>query len=99
MTYYGVAIIDVPDDMFPRPDDEGVIANRNRALDRGLIPCTICGRGVRKGWLVEVVNGGTHIAHPDLDYDQNDPGWLGDWILGPECAKEIPLEFRRRYEA
>lgn len=94
----GVALIEVPDDLWGIDDDRKA-ANEDRARKAGLEPCTICGRGVKpgNGWVIEVVNGGADIAHPGLGVDQNDPGYMGCWVLGPECGKKIPREFRLKW--
>lgn len=74
-------------------------ANEERANRAGLEPCATCGRGVREGWFVVVVDGGAALLHPDHWDDpaaEADPGYMGGWILGPECGKHVPGEYRRR---
>lgn len=92
------AITETPDALFGTDDDRQQ-ANRARAQERGLEPCTTCGRGVKpgSGWLVEVVDGGGQIAHPDHKADTSDPGYMGMWVLGPECGKHVPREFRVKW--
>lgn len=77
---------------------ERVEANRVRAEDKGLEPCEICGRGVAvgKGWVIEVADGGAAVVRPGTA-DVNDPGYMGSWVLGPECGKHVPAEFRTKY--
>jgi len=44
-----------------------------------------------------VVNGGAHISRPGSNPDTNDPGYMGGWVLGPECGKKIPADFRKKW--
>lgn len=59
--------------------------------------CELCGRGVRpgSGWLVHAVNGGNEVADVNEEVAQ-EAGEMGWWLLGPECGKKIPSNFRRR---
>lgn len=70
---------------------------RNKAYERGLDPCEFCGRGVRpdQGWWVHAIDGGHTLIDLSEQYvpDAGDMGW---WILGPECGKQIPKEFRSK---
>lgn len=92
------AITETPDALFGIDDDRKA-ANETRARDRDLEPCTTCGRGVKpgNGWLVEVIDGGAHIAAPGLGPDTTAPGYMGVWVLGPECGKHVPREFRTKW--
>jgi len=80
-------------------DEDRKAANEDRAYDKGLEPCATCGRGVRpgNGWTVEVIDGGNNIAHPGLGADTSDPGYMGVWVLGPECGRHVPREFRTKW--
>ncbi len=68
-----------------------------KASKAGLETCEFCGRGVRQGfgWWVHAVNGGTTLIDLSEQYvdEGGDMGW---WMLGPECGKQIPKEFRSR---
>lgn len=74
-----------------------------KARDAGLPNCEACGRGVAegKGFWVNVVEGGMVLAADQWEAWENDEtvdhsGDMGDgWILGPECGKKLPAEFRR----
>lgn len=72
------------------------------AQNKGLEPCTICGRGVAegKGFLVMAVNGGQFLEAQqwdawEADTTVNHAGDMGYWILGSECGKKIPANFRK----
>lgn len=80
-------------------DQDAHARNENRARQNGLEPCERCGRGVKAGagWWIEVVNGGSSVARPGSVVDVNDPGYMGCYILGSECAKRVPLAFRTHY--
>ena len=72
------------------------------AIKKGLEPCTICGRGVAegRGWGVLAVNGGDFLAVDQWDSWETDQtvdhaGDMGFWLLGPECGKRIPSEYRK----
>lgn len=79
-------------------DEDRKAANEDRAYSRGLEPCATCGRGVKpgSGWVVEVVGGGSSIARPGTA-DNSDAGYMGAWVLGPECGRHIPLAFRTKW--
>ena len=89
-----------PDDLFGYDDDRKV-ANETKATEKGLEPCTHCGREVKpgSGFLVTIVDGGASVLHPD-DYSEEvagDPGFMGSWVLGSTCAKSVPAEFRVKW--
>lgn len=51
--------------------------------------CAACGRRLRgEPQLVEVVCGGSYVVAPGSDVDVNDPGYMGFFAVGPECAKK-----------
>lgn len=59
-------------------------------------PCVVCNRPVRDPRAavnVEMVEGGGTIARPGTA-DTSDPGYMGLFPVGPECARRIPAEFR-----
>lgn len=60
--------------------------------------CDKCGRGVNPdtGWAIEVVKGGAEICRPRAG-DETDSGYMGWWVLGSECAKQVPATHRARY--
>lgn len=71
-----------------------------RAQEQGLEPCTHCGRGVAvgSGWITVVIGGGDQVVHPDEPVDETDGGYMGAWVLGPQCAKSIPVTARKKWE-
>lgn len=92
------ASVETPDALWGT-DDDAKARNEARAHDKGLEPCATCGRGVRpgNGWLVVVIDGGAHIAAVDSEPDENDPGYMGAWVLGPECGKHVPSGYRTKW--
>jgi hypothetical protein len=73
------------------------------AQNKGLEPCTICGRGVAegKGFLVMGINGGDFLAADqweawEADTNADHAGDMGYWILGSECGKKIPADYRKQ---
>jgi hypothetical protein len=74
--------------------------NSNKAYSQGLTPCCMCGKGVKEnsGFNVWVVLGGSSLLHVD-EWDnqsqkQNDAGDMGCWLVGPECGKSIPADYK-----
>lgn len=56
----------------------------NGALDY----CAACGKKISgKVRMVEVINGGCHVAAPGLGVNTNDSGYMGFFPVGPSCAK------------
>jgi hypothetical protein len=53
--------------------------------------CVQCGRKVGKNsWFVEVINGGDIRLQDGTEYDiSSDPGYMGCWAVGNECAKSF----------
>jgi hypothetical protein len=52
--------------------------------------CEVCGRRLRDGRLfVEVVDGGSVHDPATGPADVHDPGYLGFFPVGPECAKRF----------
>jgi hypothetical protein len=81
--------------------DEVYARNEGRAMDAGHEPCHLCGKGVRanKGWDVWIIDGGSNllaVTEWDTRPYRPDSGDMGIHILGPECAKTIPLTHRAR---
>lgn len=73
------------------------------AQKKELEPCTICGRGVAegKGFLVMAINGGEFLATDqweawEADKNVDHAGDMGYWILGSECGKKIPADYRKQ---
>lgn len=81
-------------------DDESREKRAARAEELGLEPCTTCGRGVKpgSGILTVVVGGGSHCVHPDEEVDTSDGGYMGAWVLGPECGKKVDARSRKTWE-
>lgn len=55
-------------------------------------PCVVCGRPIREpscGREVCVVDGGARFARVDETVDTDDPGFMGLYPVGPECAKKL----------
>ena len=64
--------------------------------------CVQCGRLVGSNpWMVEVTNGGYIRLQDGTEADNNDPGYMGCWPVGNECAKafEPNLLFKFKKEA
>lgn len=87
-----------PDHLFGYNEDK-LSLNAERATREGLEPCTHCGRGVKpgSGWLVVVVDGGASVLRADVEPDLQDSGYMGAWILGSTCAKQIPRDYRAQW--
>ena len=51
--------------------------------------CAACGKKLRgsKRRMVEVINGGEHVAAPGLGVNADDSGYMGFYAVGPECAR------------
>jgi hypothetical protein len=60
--------------------------------------CIVCGKRTTqdKGIAVVLGAGGQTLVHPtDADEaESNDNGFMGMWLVGPECGKAIPTEYR-----
>ena len=63
-------------------------------------PCAICGREVNPNtaWWIHVVDGGGMALRNDAQYDDA-PADMGFWPLGPECANQVPADYRKRIQA
>jgi hypothetical protein len=47
--------------------------------------------------VIELVDGMGSISRADLTPDVEDPGYGGCFILGPECGKKVPVEYRKKW--
>lgn len=58
---------------------------------QGHCPCAACGREIKgRRWAVHVINGGSHVLHPDYEFEyQPDGGEMGLHFVGPECRKKF----------
>ena len=60
--------------------------------------CLACGRRTveGRGYTVILGLGGSRLIHPDDEQaaEQHDLGYMGVWMVGPECGKRIPKEYR-----
>lgn len=60
--------------------------------------CIACGRRTVEGRGITVVLGlgGSRLIHPDDEEaaEMHDLGYMGVWMVGPECGKAIPQEYR-----
>ena len=75
-------------------------ANEERGTG-GKEPCVLCGRGLTEkaidnGWWVEMGHGGLVLFHTADEPDTADPGYMGFFPLGSECAKRIPATHRQK---
>ena len=59
-------------------------------------PCAICGKSIidtrpasegGRARIAVVINGG--IDWGDLDSDETDPGYMGGWLIGPDCHRKF----------
>jgi hypothetical protein len=52
--------------------------------------CVCCGKALKgtKNRVVEVVDGGENAVRPGTEVDTNDPGYMGQYDVGPDCAKK-----------
>lgn len=82
--------------------------NRDRSQDRidkafraGEPWCAVCGAALNPETKqsVHIIHGGGDAVHPE-DIDKwrvsNDNGDMGEWDLGPECAKLVPAAMRSK---
>lgn len=72
------------------------VARSTRHVSGDAWPCYLCNRPIREPLAaisLEVVDGGVRIARPGTA-DVTDPGYMGFFPVGPECARRIPAEFR-----
>lgn len=62
--------------------------------------CIVCGKRTTAadGIVVVLGDGGDTLLHPAdaLEAETADPGFMGMWLVGPECGKAIPAEYRVR---
>ena len=51
--------------------------------------CAACGRKLtgKRRW-IEVIEGGSMVAAPGLGPNTADPGYMGFFPVGPECARK-----------
>jgi hypothetical protein len=60
--------------------------------------CIVCGRKTttESGITVILGLGGTGLIHPEDEEkaEWSDGGYMGVWMLGPECGKDVPDEYR-----
>lgn len=51
--------------------------------------CAACGRRLGKRYLIiEVIDGGAHVAPRGSACDENDPGYMGYFPVGHDCARK-----------
>ena len=96
MTTEQPTAIPVPDALWDRQDSPRYETNARKAGEAGLESCTACGRGLNPATAktLEVVDGGD-VLRADLTGDQSSSGYMGAWVVGPECAKMVPAAYRR----
>lgn len=60
--------------------------------------CIVCGKRTTRDRGIPVVLGlgGCYLIHPDdvEEAQRHDSGYLGAHMVGPECGRNIPHEFR-----
>ena len=89
-----------------RLESEAYDRNSHMTVGRvggGYEPCFLCGRymthkGLLTGWQICVVAGGSDLCRADAHWDTDDPGYMGWFGVGPECAKKIPAAFKSKEE-
>jgi hypothetical protein len=72
--------------------------NRQLKSDNAEDECFICGRGITaktmpKCWWIHLSTDGVLLTQ-----DDDDPKSQGMFVVGPECAKKVPLPYRFRLE-
>jgi hypothetical protein len=81
--------------------------NATKAEDKGMDACGCCGRAVKpgRGFDIWVINGGNGLAPtsawPTM-YDHTGDwlaGNLGCLVVGPDCGKQIPTDYRMERSA
>lgn len=59
--------------------------------------CIVCGKIANGNWIGVILGkGGDVLIEPKDDewYAANDNGYMGHWIVGPECGKKVPAKYR-----
>jgi hypothetical protein len=60
--------------------------------------CIVCGRKTtrERGIPVLLGGGGSSLldARDMIEAEDADPGFMGVWLVGPECGKRIPAQYR-----
>lgn len=88
-----------PDSLFTKQDTPAFTKAENKAHRDGLEPCTHCGRGVAKGsgFMTVVMGGGSYVINPESVTPEMecDSGYMGAWILGSSCIRQIPAGARQ----
>jgi hypothetical protein len=74
--------------------------NRKRQEPETKYFCVRCGKELKPGQPyreVHCVDGGMFALHPDDEsvFPKNDPGDMGCWSLGMDCARKLGLEWSR----
>lgn len=69
--------------------------NRRSKTD---LSCIACGKDLdpsKRHRMVHMVDGGPFVLHPEDEklYPKNDPGDLGCWPIGSDCARKLGLEW------
>jgi len=47
-------------------------------------------------WEIHEVDGGGWLAPASEQYDDDDEGDLGYWLIGSGCAKKVPAAYKQR---
>jgi hypothetical protein len=60
--------------------------------------CIVCGRQttIERGIAVVLGGGSDSLIDPRdiIEAEEADPGFMGVWLIGPECGKRIPVAYR-----
>lgn len=89
--------IEVPDAFWARHNSDET-QMRIAAFSETIRCCAVCGRKLLGDFTtVHIVAGGDLILHPDDEATYvSDPGDMGAWDIGPECARKfLPAEYRK----
>jgi hypothetical protein len=84
-----------------RRSEEEIEANESRPNPQRYEHCVCCGRALKPATAVEIEVGGggwdlidqSPNAAEQAQTMRNDGGHMGFWVVGPYCAKKIPVRY------